>query len=155
MLEAWSTWRGVICQKTSSNVKKRCQAFHWGTHTFQYLGHIFLELFDFSRKEASSPLLGVERHGRSRYGTGQGTSIEVPALVLSLFSVIHTLFPHHSSSVSPENRPPPAIGVGRGQGPVGAQITRIKRRPWRSNCSSSHGSETIPWMLAPHSVILQ
>lgn len=93
---------------------------------FSIWGHIFLQLFDFSRRETSSPLLGLEL---ACYGTGQATSIEVPTLVLSLFSVTHTPFPHHSSSVSPENRPPPAIGVGRGQGPVGALITRIQRRP--------------------------
>lgn len=111
-LEALYAWRSYAWW-ASSNVRKRYQAVHWGAHTFQYLGHFFSRIVQFVKKRDFSFLVGVHRLAYWHNGTGQETSIEVPALH-PLFSVTHIPFQNYSGSVSPENKTPVCSGVGGG-----------------------------------------
>lgn len=100
-------WRGVNSWWTSRN-GGGAPSFPLGTHTFQYLGAFFPEAVQFLKKRI------LQSTGWWHHGAAQGTARRPRSYLIPLFSVTHTPFQLYSSSISPENRPQSAAGVGTG-----------------------------------------
>ena len=128
-------WRICICAKELLAGKlqvmwgEECQAFHWGTRTFQCLGAFFSGAVWFPKKRilqsTTEAAAGLAACLWDRAGEEQGghNSNSVP-----VFSHPHPLPKSFQFSFPREENSSLLLGAGRGQGQVGAQISRAQRR---------------------------